>query len=564
MKLAHGYKLVIVGLLLNGACKVEQNIDLVVWNGKIYTADSVHSVVEAMAVSNGRIFATGTNEAIKKLSSPSAKLIDLKGQFVMPGLIDAHGHFIGLGESVLEMNLLKTQSWQEILDSVKSRVALTPRGQWIVGRGWHQEKWIQPAPMAHYGYPRHDALTLISPDHPVMLYHASGHALLANAKAMQAAGVRKETASPKGGRIIKDDSHQVTGIFEENAMQLIVKAFEAESKKIGPEELKKRFSAKALAASEHCLKYGVTSFHDAGSTWTAVQWLRELAVQDVVKPRLYAMFYGDDKDVEKYIDSLPIVPDAHYKFQSRAIKAYIDGALGSHGAWLHEAYHDKHHHYGHNIFSLESLDRIAALCWKKNIQLCVHGIGDRANREILDIFEKYATKADDRRWRIEHAQHLLEADIKRFSPLGVIASMQTIHCTSDAPFVVKRLGYKRAKEGAYVWRSLIDSGARFANGTDCPVESINPFENIYAAVTRKRLGDQTAFFPEQSLTRLEALHSYTIWNAYAAFEESIKGSLEKGKLADFIVLDTDLLSCPVEDLPKAQVLSVFMAGKKIR
>ncbi len=535
---------------------------MLVYNGQIYTADSTDRVVEAMAIAKGKILATGSAESLKYLEGPNTRKMDLQGSFIMPGLIEGHGHFLSLGKSLLKLNLLHTQSWKEIVEHTQQQIKQTPPGIWVEGRGWHQEKWTESPGLTVDGYPFHEALSAISPENPVMLIHASGHALIANAKAMELAKISPETISPKGGRIVKDPSGRLTGVFEENAMSLIKNAFEAYEKSLSEEEQRDRLRRYAMKASEACLHYGICSFQDCGSSLVELHALKTLADSGLLYPRLWVMLYSTPDSLKTEALQLPVGPNDKMNFYSNAIKVYVDGALGSYGAWLLEPYSDNPHSTGQNTQDLGKLQELADLCIQKNIQLCVHGIGDRGNREILNIFEKSlgAKASTDHRWRIEHAQHLNVEDIHRFSKLGVIASMQAVHCTSDAPFVEKRLGAERARKGAYAWRSLLQTGAHIANGTDCPVESENPFECMYAAITRKRLDTHQEFYPEQKLSRMEALRSYTIWNAYAAKEEKIKGSLEPGKLADFVILDRNLIHCSDEELAQTNVRKVFIGG----
>ncbi len=558
---------IIIPLIMhNSSCKPSEFADHIFYHGIIYTADSTDSVIEAIAIKDDRIWKTGTDQEIMKFKSAITQMHDLEKGFVMPGLIEGHGHFLSLGKSLLELNLSATKSWQEILDKTKEAVHRANPDEWVEGRGWHQEKWIDDASLKFNGYPYHDALSAVSPQNPVILVHASGHALLANQKAMDLAGISAESVSPNGGRIVRDDQGKLTGVFEENAMDLITGALEAFHAKRSLSEINKRLRQQSILAGFECIKYGITSFQDAGSSWSEIQLLKSCCDSGYVMPRLWVMYYASEHEDKVIQNELPIQHDPMLRFCASAVKAYVDGALGSYGAWLLEAYADKHDFHGQNTLPLEKLNEIARLCATSGLQLCVHGIGDRANQEILNIFEQQIKEKglQDHRWRIEHAQHLDPSDIPRFSALGVIASMQTIHCTSDAPFVEKRLGHDRAQKGAYAWRSLINSGAQLANGTDCPVESINPFECMYAAITRKRLDNGLEFFAEQRLNRIEALRSYTIWNAYAAKEEHLKGSIEPGKLADFILLDRNLLNCSDLELASTNVKKVWMNGRLIK
>lgn len=539
--------------------------DLILINGNFFTADSANLQVSAVAIQGERIVATGTDEEIKKLAGEKTEVIDLQGAFAMPGFIEGHGHFSGLGKSLQNLNLLHAKTWQEITGMVAEKAASTPAGEWIAGRGWHQEKWnTSPGPTVN-GYPYHDALSAASPDNPVVLYHASGHGLIANARAMELAGVSRETSDPVGGRVVRDARGNLTGVFEENAMDLIEKPFAAWNDRRSEAEKTAAFAKIAELATEACLARGITSFQDAGSSFWEIGQYRNMAASGQLGLRLWVMISQPGQSELPQLAAFPQVGLGNGYLTVRAVKAYLDGALGSYGAWLLAPYADKPDSYGQNTTPVESIAAVAAACKQYGLQCCVHAIGDRANREVLNIFETAAGKDKNGtpglRWRIEHAQHLDPQDIPRFRQLGVIASMQAIHCTSDAPFVEKRLGLARARAGAYAWRSLLDSGAHLANGTDAPVEEVDPLPSIYAAVTRKRADSGLVFFPEQKMTREEGLLSYTLWNAYAAFEEQEKGSITPGKLADIVVLSTDLLHCPPEDILNAQVLKTIVGGR---
>ncbi|NND33424.1 MAG: amidohydrolase family protein, partial [Saprospiraceae bacterium] len=317
-------------------------------------------------------------------------------------------------------------------------------------------------------------------------------------------------------------------------------------------------------AEEECLTNGITSFQDAGSSFEWIDRFRELAESGELDLRLWVMIRHNADEMRDRLDPFPWLGVANDMLTVRAIKSEVDGALGSFGAWLVDSYEDKPDFTGQNTTEISAVEAIAELAYQHDLQLCAHAIGDRANHEVLNVFEKYYQNAigdsKDLRWRIEHAQHLLVEDIPRFAEMGVIPAMQGIHCTSDAPFVEKRLGHQRAKEGAYAWRSLLDAGAVIANGTDAPVEDVNPIESFYASVTRKRIDNGFAFFPEQAMTRHEALRSYTIDAAYAGFEDGIKGSIEVGKLADLTILSQNILECSEEDILKTEVLFTIMGG----
>lgn len=545
--------------------------DAVFYNGNIYTLDSLQPQAEAVAVKNGKILKAGATEEILKYASESTKKIDLKGKFMMPGFIEGHGHFSGLGKSLMQLNFLKSKSWEEIVAQVEKAAAAAKPGEWIEGRGWHQEKWDSTPVVNVQGYPHHHALSDRSPYNPIVLRHASGHSLFANAAAMQLAGISAETPDPKGGKIIRDGKGNAIGVFEERAMDLILGAYESYLKTLTKEQLTERWLKGVELAQQECLKKGITSFQDAGvspgsdffSSSEEIQMFKKLAETGKLQIRLWAMLRENSGTLESTLENFPIINAGDGYFTCRAIKSEIDGALGSYGAWLLEPYNDKPGFSGQNTTDLEEIKKIAELAIKHKMQLCVHAIGDRGNREVLNLFEEVFKKYEvqnDHRWRIEHAQHLNPDDIKRMKSLNIIASMQGIHCTSDAPFVVKRLGEKRAREGAYNWRALLDAGCLIANGTDAPVEDVDPIPNLYASVTRRRADTGLEFFPDQSMNRREAIQSYTLSNAFAAFEEKQKGNISPGKWADFVVLSQNIFDCSAEELLKTKVLMTIVGG----
>ena len=538
---------------------------LLLINGYFFTADSLRPEATAVAVAGDRILAVGSYEEMKKFADNKTEIMDLKGAFVMPGFIEGHGHFSSLGRSIQNLNLMGTTSWEAIVGLVNKKAKDTPPGDWIEGRGWHQEKWAVSPGRTVNGYPYHDLLSAAAPDNPVVLYHASGHSLFANQMAMQLAGISRETSDPLGGRIVRDMTGNLTGVFEENAMDLIEKPFSQWKQRRPESERIAAFDKTVALAAQECLAKGITTFEDAGSDFWELTQYRRLAEAGQLPIRLWVMAAQPRQSELARLADFPQIGIGNGYFTCRAVKCYLDGALGSYGAWLLAPYADKPDSYGQNTTPLDSVGAIAAACQKYGLQCCVHAIGDRANREVLHIFERTLhpspSTPDTHRWRIEHAQHIDKQDISRFAKIGVIASMQAIHCTSDAPFVVKRLGVERARTGAYAWRSLLDAGAHLANGTDAPVEDVNPLPCIYAAITRRRSDTGLEFFTEQKMTREEALRSYSLWNAYAAFEENEKGSLLPGKYADFVVLSQNLLRCSPEDILKAEVLKTIVGGK---
>ncbi len=537
--------------------------DLVLLNGNVVTLNPDQPVAQAIAIKDDRILQVGSNAEIKKLVGLTTRLVDLDGQFTMPGIIDAHAHFLGVGQARQRLDFSETQSWAEVVQLVAEAVKTTPKGQWILGRGWHQEKWPALPDVTAEGYPVHNTLSAFSPDHPVMLGHASGHGIMVNAKAMEMAGIRSATADPEGGRMVRLADGQPSGIFLENAGLLISNVYEQWFKNLKTADREAIWQRTVALASESCLRLGITSFHDAGSTFEDVAMYKKLAAFGQLKTRLYLMLLEPNYKLLKNGQKNRLIDGYHHFLTVRAVKQYMDGALGSRGAWLLEPYSDMPETRGLNVTALDSVRQLAGWAAENEFQVCTHAIGDRANREVLDIYEAVIDqdpKNSARRWRIEHAQHLQPQDIPRFGKLGVIASMQGIHCTSDGPWVAKRIGQERAENGAYVWRSLIDSGAHFANGTDAPVERLNPFENFYALITRQ-MKDGEAFYSGQCLTRDEALQAMTVWAAYAAFEENLKGKLQPGMLADITVLDRNLLTADAERIPATQVLKTFVGGR---
>lgn len=540
-----------------------ETADLIVTGGKVVTMDDDLPVAEAIAIQGDRILAVGSVAQIAKHSGPTTRTIQLQGQLVTPGLIEGHGHFLSLGQSKMMLDLTTANKWQDIVDQVGEAARNTPPGTWIVGRGWHQNKWKEVPDEQVGGYPIHTALSKVSPVHPVLLRHASGHMSLVNGKAMELAGLNGDTKPPKGGEILHDAEGQPTGVLRENAMGLVSRVYGRSQNQRSDAQKEKDLYTAIRLASEECLQHGVTSFQDAGTSYAMVDVYKQLADQGKLPVRLWIMLSEGNDALASRMSEYRTTGYGNHFVTVRAVKRLLDGALGTHGAWLLEPYEDHPSSTGLNTLPLESLERTAELAVANGYQLCVHAIGDRANREVLNIFEEVcqaAPHSKDLRWRIEHAQHLSPDDIPRFAELGVIAAMQAIHCTSDAPYVAQRLGMRRAQQGAYVWRSLLDSGAVVINGTDVPVERIDPIACYYAAVTRKLEGGVT-FFPEQCMNRHEALRSYTRDPAWAAFEEETKGTLTPGKLADIVVLSQDILTVPVEKIRETRVLMTFVGGQ---
>jgi predicted amidohydrolase YtcJ len=535
--------------------------DLVLTNGRIVTVEDAIPEAEAIAVSGDRIEALGSATEIKRLIGPNTKVIDLQGQLAIPGFVESHGHFTGVGGAQLQLNLMTVQSWDEIVRMVADAVTRAKPGQWIYGRGWHQEKWTsRPTPNVE-GFPTHASLDKVSPNNPVLLVHASGHAAFANAKAMELSGIRRPTESPAGGEILRDANGDATGLMRETAQRLIRRGTGEPTPTA--DEQRARAEKELELASQEVLSKGITTFEDAGSPLDTIDRMKAMVDAGRIGVRLWVMVRQDNASIAPKLAQYKMIDYGNGHLTVRAIKKAIDGALGPRGAWLLAPYSDKPESSGLETTKVAEIDETAQLALKNGFQLCVHAIGDRANRETLNIFERAlgpGAKSKDLRWRVEHAQHINAADIPRFGRMGVIASMQGIHCTSDAPYVLERLGPARAQEGAYVWQKLMKSGAIVANGTDAPVEDVDPIPSYYASVSRK-LKDGKVFYPDQRMSRMEALKSYTINGAYAAFEEANRGSLKVGKYADITVLSKDILKVPEDEIPSAKVVHTIVGGK---
>ncbi len=547
--------LILVSLAL-GCAQAPEPADFVILGGTIHTFEPIGETVEALAARGQGIVALGTEGEIRPLIGPNTEVLDLKGAVAYPGFIDAHAHFLGVGRAQMQLKLQGASTWQEIVDQVALAVSETPKGQWVFGRGWHQEKWTEAPEGAVEGLPIHDALSAVSPDNPVMLTHASGHAAIVNARALELAGIGPSTPDPPGGEIVRDSKGRAIGVLRETAEELVTEVIDSQDS----DEL---FHQKVALATEECLANGLTSFQDAGSSLKDAARFRAMAETGELRIRLSLMLYEPNDVIEPHLDGVRVIGAGDGFLTIRGIKRWIDGALGSHGAWLLEPYSDLPTSAGLNTEPLDSMAETARLAMKHGYQFCTHAIGDRANRETLDIYQvefEAHPEAEDLRWRIEHAQHLSPEDIPRFSRLGVIASIQPTHCTSDGPWVPQRLGDARAESGAYLWRDLLESGAFLAAGTDAPVEAVDPLATFSSAVTRK-MGNGRSFYPDQCLTRKEALEAMTLGAAWAVFEENQKGSLKVGKYADLTVLSDDLLVVSEEALDDVTVVATIVGGE---
>ena len=554
---------ILVFASLAWGCSSVEPADLVVLGGKVVTLDESVPEAQGLAIRGDRIVALGDSSHIEAYVGPNTQRIDLNGNLAIPGFIEGHGHFTGIGQAKLNLELMPTKSWEEIVQMVADAVVQAEPGQWIVGRGWHQEKWTHTPEPSVEGLPTHASLTAVSPANPVYLTHASGHGAFVNAKALELAGIDRNTANPAGGEIVRGERGEAIGMLRETAQRLVGRARSQAAGDRTPEEIEAERRKVIQLAARESLSKGITSFQDAGSSFATVDLLKSMVDSGDLPLRLWIMLREGNESLAERARDYRIIGYGDNRLTVRAIKRSIDGALGSHGAWLLEPYADLPTSAGLNTTSVESIVETARIAAENDFQLCVHAIGDRANRETLDIFEnafKEHPDKSDLRWRIEHAQHVDPADVPRFGQLGVIASIQGVHCTSDGPWVPDRLGQERAQATSYLWQQFMQSGALVTNGTDAPVEDVSPIASYYSTVSR-RMPNGEVFMPEERMSREEALRSYTINNASAAFEEDIKGTLTVGKLADIVVLDRDILTVPEEQIPATKILYTIVGGK---
>jgi predicted amidohydrolase YtcJ len=521
-------------------------VDLVVYNTRIYTVDARFSTAEAMAVDKGRIVATGSSNTILKQYAGRQQQ-DLKGRFVYPGFIDAHAHFFNYGMELNKVDLTGTNSWDSCLARVTAFVKtknITP-GKWITGRGWDQNDWNEKS------FPDKTALDALFPDNPILLTRIDGHAAIANSAALKKAGVQPGQTLIGGDVEVKNGT--LTGILIDNAVDLV-------SDKI-PGATMAEMRRGLLDAQERCFAAGLTTIDDCGLPFMTLGMIEKMQQEGSLKMRLYIMLSDAPANFNYLIKRGPIQTE---RLTVRSFKVYADGALGSRGACLLEPYHDKPGHMGFLLSQPEHFDSVAALIYKHGFQMCTHAIGDSGNRSILNIYGKYLKGKNDLRWRIEHAQVVNKADFGLFGRYGIIPSIQPTHATSDMYWAGDRLGKEREK-GAYAWKYLLRQNGWLPLGTDFPVEDISPLKTFYAATIRKDAKGWPAkgYQPENALNRMETLRGMTIWAARSNFEETVKGSLEKGKMADFVVLNTDLMACKPEQILQTVVVSTFVNGEAV-
>ena len=526
--------------------------DLVLVNARVYTVDDSRPNASAFAVRNGRIVFVGSDREARFLAGPRTRVIDAHGRTVIPGMVDAHAHLLGLGTSLRNVQLAGSKSYDEVIARVVDRAKTAKPGEWIQGRGWDQNLWSDKK------FPTHDALSRAVPNHPVVLTRIDGHAVLANAMAMKAAGVTAATHDPDGGRIERASGGAPAGVFVDNAMGLIRRAI--------PNETRAQTRDEILAAIAEANKWGLIGIHDAGASERTIDIYESLAREGRYNLRNYVMVAGDTADVKHYFGVGPrsALYDGH--IWVRSIKLYADGALGSRGAALLAPYSDDHANSGLLVTPPAEIQRIATGALRRGFQVGVHAIGDRGNRIVLDAFDAAmrTVPVADHRFRVEHAQVISLQDIPRFAQMGVIPSMQASHQTSDMRWAETRVGPERIK-GAYAWRSLLSSGVVIPNGSDFPVEEVNPLISFHSAVSRQDATNWPpgGWYPEQRMTRDEALRAMTIWPAYAGFQEKIMGSITPGKYADFVILDRDIMTVPVSEILQTNVMSTWIGGKLV-
>jgi predicted amidohydrolase YtcJ len=529
--------------------------DTLVVSGTIYTADDANTQVEAVVIEDGRFTFVGDLATAQSKAGEDHRHVALGTATAYPGFIESHGHLSSLGEAITNLDLNGVDSYQTIVGMVADAAAKASPGQVIKGRGWHQSKWSKEPSITVDGFPTHRSLSEVSPNNPVFLGHANGHTALVNQAAMDALNLTYNTPTPDGGVIVKDGKGDPTGILHENAVDLAYPliALSTDSAKTA-----------ILAAQDHAFRWGITNFHDAGAGSTDIEAQRVLDASGDLKLRVYTMVSAQDEALTDYwLARPPVIADDDSRLTIRSFKAVMDGALGSRTAWLHQPYTDDPGSSGVQTFDenrlVDIMNRSNAHGWQIN----THAIGDKANTVVLDAIDEASLTNRDHRSRIEHSQHLVPSDIERFSRLGVIASIQAIHMSSDRPWAIDRLGKERIESGAYVWRDLLNAGVHIANGTDVPVEPINPIANFYASVARKTLKGlpDDGYEIGQKLSRHETLKSMTLWNAYAAFEEAEVGSISVGKRADMTVTDQNLMTVDETKILATKPVMTIIGGE---
>jgi predicted amidohydrolase YtcJ len=543
-----------VGLVSTGSA--QPPADLVLKNGIIYTVTERQPRAEAIAIRGDRIVFVGSNADVKKYEGGSTRVIDLAGKTVVPGMTDAHYHLLGVGQREVTLNLEGTSSLEDFLARVRERVSQAKPGAWVTGRGWIETFWKPPV------FPTRQDLDRIAPNNPLYLVRADGHGAVANSAALKIAGINGSTPNPFGGEILKDKAtNGPTGMLVDAAKELVTKHIP------GPTEADNEQAT--VLGVERSIRLGWTQIQDAGGSYSDVARLKKLYGEGRIKLRIYKAVYGPGPEAERLLREGATVGAFNNRFTLRTIKIPFDGALGSRGAALLAPYSDAPNTSGFLTQKEEEVATMLEAALRRGIQVETHAIGDRANRRILDLYEKaLATvppsqrKIGEPRWRVEHAQIVNPVDIPRFTRLGIIPSMQPSHAIGDLFFAPSRLGLKRL-EGAYAWQSFIKSGAIIAGGSDAPVERGEPMIEFYAATARKSLKGESGegWHPEQAVSREQALKMFTLWPAFAAFEEKTKGSIEPGKLADLTILSADIMRIPEPEILQTRCVMTIIGGE---
>ncbi len=529
-----------------------QPADLIVVNARVYTADDARPLADAFAVRNGMVAFVGSSREARALAGTNTRVVDLAGRTVIPGMVDAHAHFSGLAQTLRVVDLVGVTSYDELIRRVAERAATLPKGSWVEGRGWDQNQW------ADGQWPTHDKLSAAVPEHPVALVRVDGHATLVNAAAMRAANITAATVDPLGGRLLRGANNTPTGVLVDNAESLVNRVIPP----LGQAETRKLL----LEAQTEMHRFGLTGVHDAGAGRSMIDLYEAMAKAGELDLRLYTMISDDSAAIAHYFNVGPRSSLYNGRVWVRSVKLYSDGALGSRGAALLEPYSDEPTTSGLLVSPPAHIQEVAERALQRGFQVNSHSIGDRGNRVVLDAYQNALDKFPkaDHRFRIEHAQIIHYSDIPRFAHLGVIPSMQASHQTSDMYWAGKRLGPERLL-GAYAWRSLLNTGVIIPNGSDFPVEYVNPLISFHAAIARQDANNFPVggWFPDQRMTRDEALKSMTLWPAYSAFQEKELGSLSVGKHADFVVLDQDIMRVAPELVLNTQVISTWVAGRAV-
>ena len=538
--------------------------DLVLINGNVLTVDADRRQVSAVAIQGDRILAIGSDDEIRRYVDDGTRSVDLAGQTAIPGFIEGHGHYTSFGGSLLILDFRYAKSFAEIVSMVAESAQTTPAGEWIIGRGWHQDKWEEKEATLVEGLPVHDSLSTATPDHPVMLIHTSGHGVFVNERAMRLVEMDESTEPPEGGEIVRDENGRATGMMREAAQDVFRQAYSGHQGRRPAGVAEAEMRRMITLAGEESLRHGITSFQDLGTTFAEVDLIKTMADEGTLPVRLYMAFEEDAADMRGRLADYRMVGYGNNFLTVRTIgEKVLDGALGTHGGWLLEPYTDLPRSSGLNVVPVEEIEESARLAMEYDYQMAIQGIGDRAYRELLDIYEaefdRHPEKTD-LRWRIEHAQVIHPDDVRRTVELGVIPAVQGIFACSDGPWVEDRLGPERTRERGYIFNTLAEAGLVPTNGTDPPVDEISPIDSFHCSVTRE-LSDGTYFQPQEVYSRERALYSYTMGNAIAAFEEDIKGSITPGKLADIAVLSQDLLTVPEDDLKATEIVMTILGGR---